>query len=259
MRRPSVTPVGNEERPNQVSTRKSGAKRKKNSNNLYYIAGAVVAALVVAGVLIAVSVSGGDGTDKVADDATVAQVKKNMEGIPAAGLVLGDPKAPVTITEFADISCIHCRDAALNAVPKVVSDLVRTGKAKLEYAPTAFINESSERGALGVIAAGRQNAAWQFSEVLFHMQGSEATDWLSDADMEAVAAQLGLDVEAWKAAYTGADVENDFFASRDAVAAAGITSTPTFIVTGPGGTERVEGAVPADQLAAAVTKVSTAS
>jgi protein-disulfide isomerase len=240
-----------------VSTRKSGSSNK--SNNLYYIVGAVVAALVVAGVLIAVSMSGGDGTDKVADDATIAEVQANMEGIPASGVVLGEPDAPVTITEYSDIACIHCRTAALQSIPTVVTELVRTGEAKLEFAPTAFISASSERGALGVLAAADQDAAWPFSEVLFHMQGSASTDWLSDADMESVAEQLGMDVEAWKQAYAGSAVEDAFIASRDAVAAAGVTSTPTFIITGPGGTERVEGAVPASDLVAAVEKVSTPS
>jgi protein-disulfide isomerase len=239
-----------------VSTRTSGSKK---NNNMYYIVGAVVAALVVAGVLIAVSMSGGDGSDKAADEATIAEVQQNMDGIPANGLVLGEPDAPVTITEYSDVACIHCRTAALQSIPTVVTELVRTGRAKLEFAPTAFISASSERGALGVIAAGEQDAAWPFAEVLFHIQGNAATDWLSDSDMETVAEQLGLDVAAWKQAYESGAVEDAFIASRDAVAAAGVTSTPTFIITGPGGTERVEGAVPASDLVAAVEKVSTPS
>jgi protein-disulfide isomerase len=239
-----------------VSTRKSGSKK---NNNMYYIVGAVVAALVVAGVLIAVSVSGGDGSDKVADEATIAEVQENMDGIPASGVVLGEPDAPVTITEYSDIACIHCRTAALQSIPTIVTEVVRTGQAKLEFAPTAFISASSERGALGVLAAAEQDAAWPFAEVLFHIQGNASTDWLSDSDMENVAEQLGMDVSAWQEAYASSAVEDAFIASRDAVAAAGVTSTPTFIITGPGGTERVEGAVPAADIIAAVEKVSTPS
>lgn len=239
-----------------MSTRKSGSKK---NNNMYYIVGAVVAALVVAGVLIAVSVSGGDGSDKVADEATIAEVQENMDGIPASGVVLGEPDAPVTITEYSDIACIHCRTAALQSIPTIVTEVVRTGQAKLEFAPTAFISASSERGALGVLAAAEQDAAWPFAEVLFHIQGNASTDWLSDSDMENVAEQLGMDVSAWQEAYASSAVEDAFIASRDAVAAAGVTSTPTFIITGPGGTERVEGAVPAADIIAAVEKVSTPS
>lgn len=239
-----------------MSTRTS--PKKKNNNNLYYVVGALVA-LVVAGALIAVSLTGGDGSDKVADEATITAIQENMEGIESDGLVLGDPAAPVTITEYSDVACIHCRTAALESIPVVVTQLVRTGRAKLEFAPTAFISASSERGALGVLAAGELDAAWPFAEAIFHIQGSASTDWLSDEDMEGIVEQLGLDVEAWRTAYQSADIERRFIETRDAVAAAGVQSTPTFIITGPGGTERVEGAVPAATLIAAVEQVSTPS
>ncbi len=240
-----------------MSTQKKASPKKKN-NNLYYIVGAVVAALVVAGVLVGVSLNSDDGSGTTSAD-TAAEVRANMEGIPASGLVLGEPDAPVTITEFADVACPHCRTAALNTVPTVVTDLVRTGKAKLEFAPTVFISASSERGALGILAAGKQDAGWQFAEMLFHIQGNEATDWLSDGDMEDIATALDLDVDAWRAAYQGSEVVQEYNAATAAVAAAGVNSTPTFIVSGPGGKETLPGAVPASDIATAVEKVSTPS
>ena len=240
-----------------MATRKKPAAKK--NTNLYYIVGAVVAALVVAGILIAVSMSGGDGSDKSASSDTIAQIQENVKGIPASGLVLGKADAPVTITEFADIACPHCQTAALEVIPKVTTDLVRSGKAKLEFVPTVFISASSERGALGVLAAAKQNAAWPFAEALYHIQGSEATDWLSDADMEKIAEQLGLDIAKWKADYTGSEILNDYQQMKDKVATAGVNSTPTFVITGPGGSEKVEGAVPAANIAEKVNQVATRS
>lgn len=240
-----------------MSTKKKASPKKKNTN-LYYIVGAVVAALIVAGVLVGVSLNSDDGSG-TADSATAAEVRENMDGIPASGMVLGEPDAPVTITEYADVACPHCRTAALNTVPKVVTDLVRTGKAKLEFVPTVFISASSERGALGILAAAKQDAAWPFAEMLFHIQGNEATDWLTDADLEEVATALDLDVAAWRSAYEGDEVVADYKRANAAVAAAGVRSTPTFIVSGPGGKETLPGAVPAADIAAAVAKVSRPS
>lgn len=238
-----------------MSTKRKPAKK---NNNLYYIVGAVVAAIIVAGVLIGVSLSGDDGSGDV-DETAIAQIKENVEGIPAAGLTLGKANAPVTITEYSDIACIHCKAAAEDTVPEVITELVRTGKAKLVYAPTAFISASSERGALGVLAAAKQDAAWPFAEALFGIQGNAASDWLSDGDMEAVAKALGLNVDEWRTAYQGSEVEQEYLAAVRAVKDAGVTSTPTFVVTGPGGTETIPGAVPAEQIRAAVEKVSTPS
>lgn len=239
-----------------MSTKRRPAKKK--NNNLYYIVGAVVAALIVAGVLIGVSLSGDDGSGSV-DDTAISRIQENVKGIPASGVVLGEPNAPVTITEYADIACIHCRDAALNTVPDVITDLVRDGQAKLEFAPTAFISASSERGALGVLAAAKQDAAWPFAEALFEIQGNAASDWLTDEDMEEVVTALGLDLEAWRTAYQSTEIEQEYLAAQRAVQAAGVSSTPTFVITGPGGTETIPGAVPASQIATAVAKVSTPS
>lgn len=240
-----------------MSTRKPGAKKKKDST-LYYVVGAVVAALVVAGVLIAVSMSGDDGAESVAPE-TIASIQEGVEGVPSSGLILGDPDAPVTIAEYSDIACIHCRTAALDSLPTVVDEVVRDGQAKLEFVPTAFISTSSERGALGVLAAARQDAAWPFAEALFHMQGNAATDWLTEDDMENVAAQLGLDVDRWRSDYESAAVEEEFIEARDQIELARIQSTPTFVITGPGGTQRIEGAVPGQQIIDAVEQVATPS
>lgn len=256
VRRGSVRQVTSiEGRLAEVSTKRRAPKK---NNNLYYIVGAVVAALVVAGVLIGVSLSGDDGSGSV-DNEAIAEVKATFEGIPASGLVVGEPDAPVTITEYADIACVHCRDAAANSVPTVVSELVRTGKAKLEFAPTSFISASSERGAFGVLAAAKQDAAWPFADALFRIQGNASSDWLSDEDMEQIVTGLGLDLAAWREAYQSTDIEQEYLASQRAVQAAGVSSTPTFVITGPGGTETVPGAVPASQIVDAVDKVSTPS
>jgi protein-disulfide isomerase len=241
-----------------VSTRTRWPKNSRNTST-YYIVGAVVAALIVAGVVIALSVRGGDESTEVADPETIAEIQQKVEGIPANGMVLGEPDAPVTITEYSDIACSFCARAAIQSVPTVVDEVVRDGRAKMEFAPTAFISASSERGALGVIAASQQDAAWTFSDALFRMQGSAATDWLQDEDMEMVAEQLGLDVDAWRAAYQSDEIVDEYRASQDAVRAAEVTSTPTFIITGPGGTERIEGAVAPAQIIEAVEKVSSPS
>jgi len=237
-----------------VSTKKKASPKKKNS--LYYIVGAVVAALVVAGVLVGVSLSSDDGSGTASAD-TAAEVRANMEGIPANGLVLGEPDAPVTITEFADVACPHCRTAALNTVPTVVTDLVRTGKAKLEFAPTVFISASSERGALGILAAGKQDAGWQFAEMIYHIQGTRpptgsptATWWTSPrhrAGRRRLARRL-----------PGSEVVQEYNAARAAVDAAGVNSTPTFIVSGPGARRPSRRRAGSD-IATAVEKVSTPS
>lgn len=233
----------------------SKKKSAKSNSSTLYIVGAVVAAVIVAAVLVMVSRDGG-GSDLDAD--TIAQVQETFEGIPASGLVVGEEDAPVTITEYADSACIHCATAARDTVPTLVQDLVRSGRAKLEYVPTNFIQTtSSERGALGVLAAARQDAAWPVAELVFHLQKS-TDDWLTDERLEEIVTELGLDLEAWREVYQGDEIVDEFIASRNR-AAATVQSTPTFIIVGPGGRETVEGAAEPATIIAAVNKVSPAS
>ena len=46
-------------------------------------------------------------------------------------LVLGDLNAPITMIEYASLSCPHCADFLLNTLPEIKKDYIDTGKLKL--------------------------------------------------------------------------------------------------------------------------------
>ena len=129
-----------------------------------------------------------------------------LEGVPQAGNVLGDPAAPVEIIEYGDLACPACRVASTTTIPEAIDQIVKTGEAKMVFRPIAFISRSSERGALGAEAAGMQDAMWSFVELIYRNQGPESDqDWLTDELMDDAVEQLGLDVEKWTADYKGQD------------------------------------------------------
>src|SRR3982074_3414113 len=45
--------------------------------------------------------------------------------------ILGKPDAPITIIEYASLTCSHCAKFAVNVLPKLKEKWVETGKAKL--------------------------------------------------------------------------------------------------------------------------------
>lgn len=47
--------------------------------------------------------------------------------------VMGAPNAPVTIIEYASLSCSHCRDFHQDTLPKIKKEYIDTGKVKLIY------------------------------------------------------------------------------------------------------------------------------
>ena len=57
--------------------------------------------------------------------------------------VIGKKDAPVTMILFSDFSCPHCSLFDKTVLPKIKSDLVDKGKAKLYFMNFPFINASS--------------------------------------------------------------------------------------------------------------------
>jgi protein-disulfide isomerase len=83
-------------------------------------------ALVVVAVLIVVSQSQTSGGDSD-DIAGVAEVKRQLRGIPQHGMVLGEPGAGVTLLEFADLQCPVCKGYSEEVLPQVIENQVRRG------------------------------------------------------------------------------------------------------------------------------------
>jgi protein-disulfide isomerase len=228
------------QRPNRVQV--PGDRRRPNTRLLL---GSVAAALVVTGIAIALSLTlGGNDHKTSAPPTTVAGGKQPLvDGIPQNGLVLGDPRAKITLTEYIDTSCPVCADYALRTFPLIVKSYVRPGKVKIESRLVAFVGPSSERGRQLLLAAARQDKAWQLSEVLYRNQGNEATAWLTDAYARTLAAKVpGLDVEKLFADASSASIQDDATTADAQAQADGVRATPTFLLTTRDGVRHLLGA-----------------
>src|SRR5207237_6789814 len=115
--------------------------------------------------------------------------------IPRQGLVVGAPKAPVTMIEYIDLQCPGCRAFETKVLPTIVPEFVRTGKLKIEARPIAFIGPDSFPARKAAIAASEQNRAFNFMQVTYANQGTENTGWLSQTFIEQAAASVpGMNV-----------------------------------------------------------------
>lgn len=192
-------------------------------------------ALAVAAAAIVLSVVLG-GSKKSSTPTVVTSDLSAISGIPQSGLVLGNPLTRVAMTEFADTSCPACRSYSLDTFPTLSADYVRTGKVRVQLRLVDFVGPSSPRGRALVLAAARQNKAWQMLELLYQNQGDETTDWLTDDLARAIAAKIpGLDVDKLLADADSTAVA-DQGTSMDAEAqSAGVRGTPTFFLTTPDG------------------------
>jgi protein-disulfide isomerase len=207
---------------------------------LLVLGGAVVLAGVAIGLSLALN--GGDRKKTVTPVDVHADISV-VAGVPQHGLVLGNPLARVTLTEYLDMSCPICRDYVVSTFPEIVRTYVRTGKVKVEARVLDFLGPSSPRGRELVLAAGLQNRAWQMIELLYENQGDERDDWLTPDLADALAAKVpGLDAaklseDAASDTVAGQGTQMDVQGQQDQ-----IRGTPTFVLTTPDGKRHLLGA-----------------
>ena len=224
----------------RLETERAASARELRRRRLWRLgAAAAVAAVIVAGA-IAVSSSGG------AKPAAPATTSSLLAGLPERGGVLGDPKAPLTVTEYVDLQCPICARAATSTVPALIRDQVRAGKVKLAVRTLHFLGPDSERAARVAAGAERQNRLWPFLEAFYARQGSENSGYVTDGFLRDVSKAAGVDAgsalgQADSAFATGRLQRADADAAR-----IGVSGTPTLTVRRGAGPERVLTASPLD-------------
>jgi protein-disulfide isomerase len=193
-------------------------------------------ALVVAGGLIGVSVAGSGSSARSSATTVTGAAAANalFRGIPQNGNVLGNPKAPATLVEFAEPQCPICGAWARETLPTVVRDYVRTGKLKLVFRGISFIEPTgdSERALRALAAAGAQSRQFQLLDLLYRNQGDEGSGWITDDLLRSLGTGVsGLDVQRMVGDRSSSSTKTQI--QKSATAAAQVMGshlrTPTFL------------------------------
>jgi protein-disulfide isomerase len=248
------------------------AAKAGRTRRLQIFGGVTVAAVIV--IVVAIVLSSSGGNKGAAAGSTVAKadykaVNSLISGIPQSGTVLGDPKAPVTLTYFGDLECPICKEFTLDYFPQFVQDEVKTGKVKVDYRSfcTATCNDHSQAlfnlQQTAAYAAGKQHLFWYYAELFYHEQLDETSDYVNNTWLTNLAKQIpSLNVAKWQKTRTddASALQNQVNADNAEATTLQIDGTPALFMTGKAGTEQVVGpggGLPdPSELAAAVQKVS---
>jgi len=207
------------------------AKRRENMIKLG--SAAVFLAIVVVAVLIVVSQSGSDGGDASSVEGA-ADVREELAGIEQDGLVLGDPTAKVTLIEFGDLQCPVCKAFSEEVVPPVIESKVRSGVAKIDFRNFTIISEESVDAGAAAIAAGEQGRGWDFVELFYRNQGTEASGYVTDEFLTSIAEGAGVpEIGKWDEARQSDRVIGEVTAQTKEAEGLSLTGTPSFVVEGP--------------------------
>lgn len=231
-----------------------GARARQASPRALAIGGGVVLVIVIA-IVLAVALGSGGGSGNSGGIVTASDINglpavgsqnapiavqgaseaNNLfKGIPQKGLVLGNPKAPVTMEMFIDVQCPVCDDYEVNHLPGVVNKYIRTGKVQLHLKPWAFLGgqgSQSFTGRLGLIAAADQNKGFQYAKALYDNQGAEESGWLSGQEMATIAASVtGLKLAQWRNDTNGSAAQATAAGVDQLATQKNVTGTPTILI-----------------------------
>ena len=109
------------------------------------------------------------------------------------GTTWGPSNAAVTILDFSDFGCSHCRDFALNQGRQLRAEYESTGKVRFEFKNFVLDWQSTSDPANAAECAADQGRFWDYHDTLFSQQGASAQPFSRPA-LKQYAAQLGLDV-----------------------------------------------------------------
>ena len=170
----------------------------------------------------------------------VAAHREELLGDPGSP-VGGNPRGSVTVVEFFDYRCPHCKHAA----PDVKKLAQEDSDVRIVYKQLPVLGPESDLAARAALAAHAQGKHAALHEALMAADGSLALPVILR-----LAGPAGLDLTKLQADIEAPEIRATIVRDRALAAALGITGTPTFVV----GSELVPGAVDLAALKALVSE-----
>ncbi|MCG5054416.1 MAG: thioredoxin domain-containing protein [Myxococcales bacterium] len=148
-------------------------------------------------------------------------VKVDTTGAPAKGAT----NARVTIVEFVDFECPHCKRIQ-PVLRQIVDEFPADVRVVMKHYPLGQ-HTNARLAASASVAAHLQGKFWPYSEKVW-----ENSDFLTPALLETLAKDVGLDVARWRKDFESAETMKKVEADKAQGAGYGLRSTPTLYVNG---------------------------
>ena len=152
----------------------------------------------------------------------------------AAARTKGRPNAPVVMYEMSDFQCPYCRDFALETMPSLEREYIKSGKVRFTFInlPLTAIHRHAIAAAEVAMCAARQGKFWPVHDRLFQRQ----PEWAKRQDpgpyLLALADSAGVNHARLTDCLTSRATLPEIEADIKAAHRAGAQITPTFFIEG---------------------------
>lgn len=145
--------------------------------------------------------------------------------------ILGNPNAPVTIVEYASMTCPHCAHFAAEVLPELEKKWIDTGKVKLVLRDFPLDGEAVRASMLARCAP--PDRFYAFVDTFF----ADQDKWVTAADYQAALTRLavlgGMSKAQADKCFADKALEDQILNSRLVASKdLGVDATPTFFVNG---------------------------
>ncbi len=147
--------------------------------------------------------------------------------------VVGDKNAPVTIIEYASLSCSHCANFHNNTLDDLIKEYVDTGKARIVFRDFPF-NYPALLGSM-VLRCIPEDVRYDYMNALFQLQPK----WVvrenakSTQELYKIMQSGGMTKEEFETCTNNVELENTILQALIAAQNEfNIQSTPSFLING---------------------------
>jgi protein-disulfide isomerase len=145
--------------------------------------------------------------------------------------VLGKADAPITIIEYASLTCPHCAHFTVDVLPKLKEKWIDAGKAKLVLRDFP-LDEPALRAAM-VARCAPPDKFYPLVDTFFAQQENWVTSRDYRAALEKLAKLAGIGDKQFKTCIEDKKLEDQVVQSRlTAAQQLGVNSTPSFFING---------------------------
>ncbi|GGY42129.1 DsbA family protein [Parvularcula lutaonensis] len=212
-------------------------------------------ALIAAGSAVLAACGGGDDAASDAAEETAAPAAETSAEAPAETaaaqpqtiaapegsmaaeeMVIGDPDAPLTVIEYASVTCPGCAAFHERVFPTIKEEFVDTGKVKFVY--REFPTPPERLAFAGFILArcaatnAGPEAYYGMVDALYKRQQSWVRGPNTGEELRNIAAQAGLAGEQFDQCFQREDIRDAIIENVEMGREAGLRGTPSFIIDG---------------------------
>jgi protein-disulfide isomerase len=221
-----------------------------STRNLWILVGLVIL-VMVGGVLVWREWSSAPAPGQAV---AAGQTENLPMELAADDKVLGSADAPITIIEYASLTCPHCASFHTQTLPTVKSDWIDTGKAKLVYRD--FPLDGAALGAAVIAHCAPADRYFPMLGLFFERQKEWAVEGAWRERLTQIAGIAGMDKAAVDSCLADEARKNEIVKRAEAGQAKyAIDATPSFVING----RKVSGALPLNEFVKVLQEVQPKS